>query len=293
MIKNLTINAITQYIEDNIEVTKIDIESLVSYSGYSRRYLQKIFKDGIGLSIGKYIQLRRVSRAAVFLRLTHLFLSSISARLCYDSQQTFTREFKKNTGYTPLQYRKNKVWTFRNMTGHRGPNDLFPIPDIYHIDRKVTDGFLFKHKGDIPYTGEQSESRWRVINEKLPNANAIYISSKVSTGKSEMSISTVIWTTPEQSNTQIEIKSGSYAYFFFVGSHERYLHFIKHIYMNILPFYDLTKRDDFDIEVISKEDVNSFSFQYYLPIIESNQFDFPLKKRNACFDVTNLTFPPS
>ncbi|MGM7884716.1 helix-turn-helix domain-containing protein [Yersinia enterocolitica] len=293
MIKNLTINAITQYIEDNLEVTKVDIESLVSYSGYSRRYLQKIFKDGIGLSIGKYIQLRRVSRAAVFLRLTHLFLSSISARLCYDSQQTFTREFKKNTGYTPLQYRKNKVWTFRNMTGHRDANDLFPTPDIYHIDRKVTDGFLFKHKGDIPYIGEKLESRWRVINEKLPNANAIYLSNKVSSGNSEVLISTVIWASSEQANTQIEIKSGSYAYFFFVGSHERYSHFINHIYMNVLSFYDLTKRDDFDIEIITKEDVNSFSFQYFLPIIENNQFDFPLKKRNACFDVTNLTFPPT
>ncbi|MFP1451523.1 AraC family transcriptional regulator [Escherichia coli] len=29
-------------------------------------------------------------------------MTLISERLCYDSQQTFTREFRKHTGYTPL-----------------------------------------------------------------------------------------------------------------------------------------------------------------------------------------------
>lgn len=34
MIKEMTINAITKYIEDNIEISNIDIDSLVSYTGY-------------------------------------------------------------------------------------------------------------------------------------------------------------------------------------------------------------------------------------------------------------------
>lgn len=94
-IKQLTIKAILEYIEDNIEVKSIDIESIVCFSGYSRRYLQSLFKSHMGVPIGRYIQLRRVSRAAVLLRLTSLSLASIAGKLCYDSQQTFTREFKK------------------------------------------------------------------------------------------------------------------------------------------------------------------------------------------------------
>lgn len=40
MLKEMTISAIVQYIEDNLELQPINIESLVLYSGYSRRYLQ-------------------------------------------------------------------------------------------------------------------------------------------------------------------------------------------------------------------------------------------------------------
>ncbi|TNS94750.1 helix-turn-helix transcriptional regulator, partial [Escherichia coli] len=105
MIRLLTIKEIPQYIEDNLDIYNIDIDSLVTRSGYSRRNLQLLFKRFVGMPVGKYIRLRRVSRSAVLLRLTNLPLSVISTTLCYDSQQTFTREFKKHTGYTPKQYR--------------------------------------------------------------------------------------------------------------------------------------------------------------------------------------------
>ena len=95
MLKTLTINAITQYIDDNLEKESIKIDELVNYSGYSKRYLQLLFKSKIGVSVGKYIQLRRITRAATLLRFTNLSISNISARLLYDSQQTFTRDFKK------------------------------------------------------------------------------------------------------------------------------------------------------------------------------------------------------
>ncbi|HGH3390177.1 TPA: helix-turn-helix domain-containing protein [Citrobacter freundii] len=269
MIKEMTINAITKYIEDNIEISNIDIDSLVSYTGYGRRYLQKIFKDTIGLPVGKYIQLRRVSRAAVFLRYTHLSLVSISTRLCYDSQQTFSREFKKNTGYTPLQYRKNKVWTFRHMIGHRNSNDLFPLPKIIHMKKKTIYGYLFEHKEKVPYTGEKSGIRWEEINKKLNDQDTIRVSNKAMAddeSHDEIFISTVIWTNKKQSNIQIDINSGMYACFSFIGSHECYSHFIKHIYMNVIPFYDLKKRDVFDMEIISKGDNNLLCFRYFLPI---------------------------
>ncbi|WP_071829092.1 helix-turn-helix domain-containing protein [Citrobacter sp. S-77] len=276
MIKEMTINSITKYIEDNIEAKNIHIDSLVSYSGYSRRYLQKIFKDKLGFSIGKYIQLRRISRAAILLRLSNLSISSISTRLCYDSQQTFTREFKKNTGHTPLQYRKNKIWTFRNMTGYRDTNNLFPLPEIYHIDNKFINGFLFRHKEQIPFTGKPSEERLRRINEKLEKRNTIYISNRIcleKTTNNEVLIDTIIWTDPEHSNTQIELNSGSYACFSFTGSHESYLHFIYHVYMSLLPFFNLPKRDDFDIEIISKDDSSCFIFKYFIPIFENEEVD--------------------
>ena len=69
MLKLLTINAITKYIEENLEVHPIKIDEIVTFTGFSRRYLQQHFKKIVGISIGKYIQLRRISRAAVLLKL--------------------------------------------------------------------------------------------------------------------------------------------------------------------------------------------------------------------------------
>lgn len=140
MLKTLTVNAITQYIEDNLETMLINISDLVNYSGYSRRYLQFLFKDNIGIPVGKYIQLRRVTRAAILLRLTPLNISHIAEKLHYDSQQTFTREFKKNSGYTPLQYRKHKVWSFNNMLGHRKANMNIPAPVIRYLKQRYFHG---------------------------------------------------------------------------------------------------------------------------------------------------------
>lgn len=148
MLKILTINAITQYIDDNLEKESINIDKLVNYSGYSKRYLQLLFKSKIGISVGKYIQLRRITRAATLLRFTNLSISNISARLLYDSQQTFTREFKKNSGFTPLQYRKSKVWAFENMTGCREANNYIPTPEIRYLEQKKSSGrrFFIKKK---------------------------------------------------------------------------------------------------------------------------------------------------
>lgn len=139
-IKQLTIKAILEYIEEHIGVKPIDIETIVCFSGYSRRYLQTLFKSCMGVPIGRYIQLRRVSRAAVLLRLTSLPLVSIAGKLCYDSQQTFSREFKKNTGYTPLQYRKSNLWTFKNLTGPKDLSIVMPKPQFCHLDEKKSEG---------------------------------------------------------------------------------------------------------------------------------------------------------
>lgn len=272
MIKDLTIDAIAKYIEENLEIKKINIEELVAYTGYSRRYLQKICKDKLGFSIGKYILLRRISRAATLLRLSNLPISSISARLCYDSQQTFTREFKKNTGYTPLQYRNDKVLDFQNMIGYRDTNSIFSPPKVYHIDNMIIDGFLFKYKEKIPYAGDISEIRLKEIKKWFEKN--IYISSKISSvniSDDEIIISSVIWTNSEKANTQLEIKSGFYACFSFTGSQKEYSRFIYHIHMNLIPFYNLSKRDDFDIEIISRENELSFNYRYYIPVIKNEQ----------------------
>lgn len=49
------------------------------------------------------------------------------------------------------------------MIGYRDTNSIFSPPKVYHVDKMVIDGFLFKYKEKIPYTGEVSELRLKEI----------------------------------------------------------------------------------------------------------------------------------
>lgn len=268
MLKIITINAITQYIEDNLEKHKINTEEIVKFTGFSRRYLQLHFKEHVGIPIGKYIKLRRISRAAVLLKLTNQSLIDIADKLFYDSQQTFTREFRKNTGLTPLQYRKYNTWTFLNLVGHRYAGMHFPIPEIRYFDKISVYGTYKKYKEKIPYTGINSKSRWNTISNILYKKTTQYISNKVKpTDKmnSELEIHTVYWTSDRNSEQQFILPEGYYAYFKFNGEINCYIRYVNNIYMNVLPLYGLQKRDDYDIEIISKDN-ECFLFEYYLPV---------------------------
>ncbi|EHP1067486.1 helix-turn-helix transcriptional regulator, partial [Escherichia coli] len=164
MLKTITINAIVEYIESNLELIPINTDALVEYSGYSKRYLQILFTKTIGIPVGKYIQMRRITRAAIMLRFTNLSIADISERLFYDSQQTFTREFKKNSGYTPLQYRKSKLWIFKKMLGYRKANHIIPAPTIRLLEHKKFHGSQIFHKVIIPSNNPLSTLKWSTVD---------------------------------------------------------------------------------------------------------------------------------
>ena len=274
MLKTLTINAITQYIDENLESTPIDINTLVIYSGYSRRYLQLLFKQSMGIPVGKYIQLRRVTRAAALLRFTSLNIVEISERLFYDSQQTFTREFRKNSGYTPLQYRKNKVWAFKNMLGHREVNSNIPAPDIRFLERKTFRGFKIFYKEPIPSTNPLSAVKWSTVDSFLSEGKgSICISHKLiadTQDKDNISFNAIFWDVEGAHDSEGELEEGFYAYFSFKGPLNEYKKFTYNIYMNALPFYDLQHKNSYDLEIVTKGSDDLYHFEYYLPLCKGD-----------------------
>ncbi len=279
MLKEMTVNAILNYIEENIEVSLIDINTLVRYSGYSRRYLQQLFSQYVGIPVGKYIQRRRVTRAAVLLHLTRLTIISISERLCYDSQQTFTREFKKNTGYTPLQYRNKKVWTFRNQTGHRYLNSLFPVPEIRYLTHMEIYGKPVNYGEIIPFTGAKSYPKWYTVQSFFTqNEGPLLISNNIKPWKKKESnflIQSIICINSESSKVKCSIEKGCYAYFTYDGKLKDYTFYMNNVYMNVLPYYGLQRKNTNDLEIISKKTDDNFYFEYYLPVCdEGNDIAF-------------------
>ena len=74
----------------------LSLDNVAAKAGYSKWHLQRMFKEVTGHAIGAYIRARRLSKAAVALRLTSRPILDIALQYRFDSQQTFTRAFKSS-----------------------------------------------------------------------------------------------------------------------------------------------------------------------------------------------------
>ncbi len=93
----------------------LSLDNVAAKAGYSKWHLQRMFKDVTGHAIGAYIRARRLSKSAVALRLTARPIPDIALQYRFDSQQTFTRAFKKQFSLTPALYRRSPDWSSFGM----------------------------------------------------------------------------------------------------------------------------------------------------------------------------------
>lgn len=70
-------------------------------------YLSRIFKKEKGISISNYIIQKRVEEAKKLLTQSTLPINTVSLYVGYSNFSYFTKMFKDNTGYAPLEYRRS------------------------------------------------------------------------------------------------------------------------------------------------------------------------------------------
>ncbi|CAD5649330.1 TPA: helix-turn-helix domain-containing protein [Escherichia coli] len=110
MRKNIVQNIVNK-IEDRINLNKrIDLNEVENLSGYSARYIQKIFKDVTGVSVSMYIKKRILTRGAILLKMTKKSIGHIAMDLNFSSQQAFTRSFSREFKISPLKFRRQRYF---------------------------------------------------------------------------------------------------------------------------------------------------------------------------------------
>lgn len=92
-----------QYIASHTH-QNISLDELAEGSGYSKEYIAKLFRKHVGLPISEHIQMVRIEEAKSLLR-QGKSSGEVAYILNYTSQSYFTRQFKKQTGMTPMVYR--------------------------------------------------------------------------------------------------------------------------------------------------------------------------------------------
>ena len=95
------------FAEENI-YEKVSIQDLCIHFNYSRAYLSGIFKASTGMTVGTFITKLKIKEAKKLIRTNQYTFAEISDMLKFDNQHYFSRVFKKETNFSPSQY-KNSI----------------------------------------------------------------------------------------------------------------------------------------------------------------------------------------
>ena len=86
---------------------KIYIRDLAGNASMNEQYFCRFFKKILGKSPITYINEYRIKQAIILLQTTDSPVMDICLDCGFNNLGNFLREFKKDTGFTPLQYRKH------------------------------------------------------------------------------------------------------------------------------------------------------------------------------------------
>lgn len=111
--ENPLIQDALSYIHDHISES-ISAEDIASHIGISRGYLSSLFNREMKMKISDYVNRAKIDVAKSLLSETNSDIVDIANYLSFSSQSHFHNIFRKESGMTPLNYRR----TSRKRTNH-------------------------------------------------------------------------------------------------------------------------------------------------------------------------------
>ena len=106
--KNNVIESLKQelnYIHEHYN-TKILQEDIAQQLQISVRYLSKLFKSYMGVTLSNYINIYRINRSIQLMQTTSLTLTEIALQVGFTDSQHYSKVFMNIINEAPSQYRK-------------------------------------------------------------------------------------------------------------------------------------------------------------------------------------------
>ncbi|MGG3804995.1 helix-turn-helix transcriptional regulator [Metabacillus fastidiosus] len=94
-----------EYIEANLHES-LSLESIAQFAGFSKYHYHRVFQKEAGVTVSEYIRYRRIANAANMLLYTDEKIIDIAFYYRFETQESFTRSFKKYYKLPPGQYRR-------------------------------------------------------------------------------------------------------------------------------------------------------------------------------------------
>ncbi|MEN3753556.1 MDR efflux pump AcrAB transcriptional activator RobA [Mangrovibacter yixingensis] len=264
------ISDLLNWLESHLD-QPLSLDNVAAKAGYSKWHLQRMFKDVTGQAIGAYIRARRLSKSAVALKLTARPILDIALQYRFDSQQTFTRAFKKQFALTPALYRRSPEW---NASGIRPPIRLddTPLPEATFITLPdtelvgVTQSYSCTLEQITQYRHEMRIQFWRAFLANTTNIpQVLYGLAEPRPNAEKDDEQEVFYTTalpPEIAKSYVQnahpvlLAGGDYVKFVYEGEPDELQSFILTVYGTCMPTLGLIRREGQDIERLQPEFTN-------------------------------------
>lgn len=104
--KDSRLIAVCNYLQDNF-TSKISYSIIASDHAMSQRTMERLFKNDLGITLSKYVQIVRILKSLEWLSSSNLSIREIGERVGYSSLQAFSNSFQQIMHYSPRLFRGN------------------------------------------------------------------------------------------------------------------------------------------------------------------------------------------
>ncbi|HIE0440466.1 helix-turn-helix domain-containing protein [Serratia marcescens] len=251
------IEQLLAWIEQSLD-QPLTLDDIAAKSGYSKWHLQRMFKQHTGHILGTYARRRRLTAAARELRLTGTSVACIADTYQFDSQQTFTRCFRKQFGLPPASYRRSQDWSSYGLqpplrlTETPLPQaDIVTLPAMQLVGhtqrRSFTLGQLAASKCEL------RRHAWRQLLPPQALPEVVYGLTSLEIDRQRRGSPRMAYTAalPDEGamGERVTIEQGEYARFTYQGQEEGLQNFIVRLYDTAMPQMNAIRRPGQDIEL--------------------------------------------
>ncbi|WP_289483612.1 helix-turn-helix domain-containing protein [Enterobacter sp. E105B] len=261
---------LVNWIEDNLD-KELSLEKIADSSCYSKSNLQKVFSNYTIYTLGEYIRFRRISQAAIDLRLTSLSVALIARKYQFKSQESFSRAFKKRFQVTPREYRGMSNWNPKGMVPPLNvEEEKLPAAEFITFTNQIIKGTA---KEQIIQRYDQTDSfkraREKIIkpDEYAGGSSREYYGfhrylRKTQNGADKGVLYTIM--SPSGSDTVTSrVIHGNYLRFSYKGQLPDFQKFIYRLHSWYLPMFNVTISDRMSFERILIPSVKNNATELY------------------------------
>lgn len=157
------------FVEDHLR-EDIKVEEVAATAGYSYFHFHRIFEAVVGESVGNYLRTRRLNRGAHDLIYSSKRIIDIAMEYRFESQEAFTRAFKKIYKVTPGAYRRNRLDVIIGNHRQLTPSSLAHLVKGVTLEPRIVDfpgAMIVGMRGTTTINENRIPALWQEFNPRV------------------------------------------------------------------------------------------------------------------------------